>query len=465
VMHGGSLRLVSFVGDVFDDTFPLEERGWSYLGRKGRNRGYRFSGGGLSVTVKPGTLRITAHWRRLGPTLAQKPDPVQIVLALGEQQYCLSFGGVSKFTSGKKYVGMGAPAPIDCPMPYADDSAWLCRPGMALNACFTDAIDATAVNPDLSTTHEPHAASDQDHPYDCFYVYPTVDLATPAGNHTDFSDLSLMLDPLLSQVARFNDRCRIFAPLYRQVTIGTYSAPDNQRFFDLAYADVEAAFRRYLAHDNGGRPFVIMGHSQGTHMTTRLIQNLIDPSPELRARLIVALLIGGSVVVPDGQVVGGSFQNIPLCTTREQTGCAIAYRSYAEGYPPANGSNVQNASMDTACTNPAALAGGEGRFAKTYFPNHVNQPLFRVVPDPGFGTPFTLFEDFYAGACVKDDHGKSYLEIRVRPLAGDMRTDPVPLTNVVFSPSLLGLHILDYTFPLGELLDLVQAKAAARAQQ
>jgi hypothetical protein len=333
---------------------------------------------------------------------------------------------------------------------------------MAQNQCFVNSLDATAVQPDGTTALVPHSGAQEDHPYDCFYVYPTVDLTGDPGNHTDFSDISLELDPLLSQAARLNTSCRLFAPLYRQVTINTFGAPDSERFFDIAYGDVEAAFRRYLAHDNGGRNIVIMGHSQGTSMTTRLIHELVDPSPELRARLIVALLIGGGVTVPEGGVVGGSFANLPLCTTREQTGCVIAYRSYAEGRPPAGGSNVVGpAGMDTACTNPAALGGGEGRFTQAYLPTRPNQPIFRLRPDPGFGTPFTLYADFYAGECVKDADGRSYLEIRVRPEAGDMRANPIPFGHPVLSPAILGTHILDYNFALAELIELVRTKAAA----
>ncbi len=461
VVASGSLRIVTFKGDVFDATYPLPADRWRYLGRKGDGKGYRFLGkvAVRSIVVKPGRLlRITAKGK-LDQSLGSDPDPVQVVLTFGAQQYCLSFGGET-IRSRKRYVAAHAPAPEVCPLAYADDALWLCRPGKADNECLTD-LDATVIHPDLSTSTEPHTGAAEDHPYDCFYVYPTVDLTGPVGNHTDFSDLSLMLDPLVSQAARLNGSCRLFAPLYRQITIGTYNDPMRDHYLDIAYGDVESAFRRYLAKDNGGRNVVIMGHSQGTQMVTRLMQDFVDPDPALRARLIVGLLIGGGVVVPEGQVVGGTFANVPLCTTDAQTGCAIAYRSYAEGFPPANGSNVQDAAMDTACTNPAALGGGVGLFAKTYFPNHVNQPLFQIVPDPGFGTPFSLYEGFYSGQCVKDDHGKSYLQISVTPGPGDLRTNPVPFGNVVFAPSFLGTHILDYNWPMGDLIRLVTTKAAA----
>jgi hypothetical protein len=211
-----------------------------------------------------------------------------------------------------------------------------------------------------------------------------------------------------------------------------------------------------------------MGHSQGTGMTTQLLQNLIDPEPRLRERLIAALLIGGGVTVPDGETVGGSFQNLPLYTTDDQVGCVIAYRSYAAGFPPTNGSNIVGPEgMDTACTNPAALAGGKAYFDAAYLPLHLNQPVFNIGLDVGLEieTPFAIYRDFYTGECKKDADGRSYLEIGVEKAAGDQRVNPIPFDHGVLAPSFLGTHILDYNFAVGDPLRLVDLKADTLAAQ
>ncbi len=362
--------------------------------------------------------------------------------------------------AGRKLIATNGVS-VPCTLNYSGEMFWLCKPGMTENQCFVNGLDSTKILTDNSTEVELHQGSEEQ-PYDCFYVYPTVDLTGPVGNHTDFSDISLELDPLLSQAARLNDSCRIFAPLYRQITFSTFGSTDIAKFSEIAFRDVKAAWDDYLEQHNQGRNVVILGHSQGTGMTSRLMQEEVDPSPELRQRLIVALLIGGGITVPQGQTVGGTFQNIPLCTSDAQTRCVIAYRSYAEGFPPEDGSNVVGPpGMDTACTNPAALGGGEGLFSGTYFPAVSNQPLFQLVPDPGFGTPFTKYEDFYAGECVKDADNRSYLEIRVRPGPGDLRENQVPFNHLVLAPGFLGTHILDYNFALGDLIELVELKAAA----
>jgi alpha-beta hydrolase superfamily lysophospholipase len=61
------------------------------------------------------------------------------------------------------------------------------------------------------------------------------------------------------------------------------------------------AWRIYLKYQNAGHNVVIMGHSQGTFMTSRLMQSDFDSSPALRSRLIGALLIGGNVGVPQAR--------------------------------------------------------------------------------------------------------------------------------------------------------------------
>lgn len=466
VLHGGSVRVLSIEGDVFDATYPLPADGWRYRRRKGAVTGYAFYGSGVirSVRVKGGELIAINGRGAVGHTLGTDPAPVRVVLTLGGRQCCMSFGGTVTTKAGVNYRATDAAAPDSCPLPYGNDSSWLCRPGMANNQCFVNSLDATVIQPDLSTTLETHAGN-ENQPYDCFYVYPTVDLSGTAGNHADVTEplyVSLTLDPLLAQAARFNGLCRIFAPHYRQVTFGTFGSPNAASYLDVAYRDVLDAWRLYLRYHNGGRNVVIMGHSQGTFMTTRLLQAEFDPSAVLRSRLIAALLIGGSVTVPQGGTVGGSFQNIPLCQTPQETGCTIAYRSYGAGFPPTNNSNnIGGPAMDVACTNPAALGSGAvAVLAGTYFPTHQNQPLFQIVPDPGFGTAFVKYAGFYSGRCVKDSTNHSYLEISAAPGPGDQRLDPIPYAHPVLSPALLGTHILDYSWTTGDLLGLVQTKAA-----
>ncbi len=97
----------------------------------------------------------------------------------------------------------------------------------------------------------------------------------------------------------------------------------------LGYQDVRAAWRYYLAHDNGNRGIVLIGHSQGTVILTELIRREIEGTP-VQSRIVSAFLIGGpgGILVPRGKDVGGTFAHMPLCRAATQTGCVVAYSSF-----------------------------------------------------------------------------------------------------------------------------------------
>lgn len=352
------------------------------------------------------------------------------------------------------------------PLDYTRDALWLCRAGMSNDQCLAADLTATEIHPDGSrTTVTSTPASDP--AYDCFYVYPTVDVTGPASNHVDLADTGPMLDPLLNQAARFREQCRVFAPLYRQSTLLGLSGAGAEGRLTVAFDDVAAAFREYLRRDNHGRPFVLMGHSQGSFMAERLLTTVILPDATLRAQLIVALLVGGSVQVPLGATRGGSLGDFPLCTSDDETGCAIAYHTFGADHGPTP-SGVYPSSVapgrELACTNPAALAASASvtRVRSVFFPTFAHQTLFAVgVPlSPPVTTPFVLYRDLYSVACTSNPNLRSYLALSARPSAGDARVDGIPYGSLLFAPSFLGLHLLDYNVAQGDLQALVARKAA-----
>jgi len=85
---------------------------------------------------------------------------------------------------------------------------------------------------------------------------------------------------VLSQAARLTSTCRVFAPVYRQVTLGGIGrdadAPEGVDPRAVAYGDVLDAFRQYVANESDGRGFVLIGHSQGAGHLKTLIAEEID---------------------------------------------------------------------------------------------------------------------------------------------------------------------------------------------
>jgi pimeloyl-ACP methyl ester carboxylesterase len=363
----------------------------------------------------------------------------------------------------------GAPvaAPAPAPNDYTDPKTWLCRPGRH-DACTTNQ-DATIVRADGSTTVETFKA-DPMAQIDCFYVYPTVS-HDPHGNAA-MVETSAETSVVDQQLARFGSQCRLYAPLYRQVTLtalaGMMTGKPIPADRALAYHDVVDAWNEYLAHDNHGRGVVLIGHSQGSGVLTQLIKNEIDGKP-VQKQIISAILMGTSLPVPKGQDVGGAFKTVPLCHSASQTGCAIAFASFrAEAPPPAN-SRFGHApeGMQAACVNPAALGGGSGPL-KSYLAATGNAFGASESTPPWTSngaqitTPFVSPPGLLTAECQDNEHG-SYLAITVHAQPSDVRVHQI-VGDVVFNGQVLpdwGLHLIDANLTMGNLVEIVAAERKA----
>jgi hypothetical protein len=336
---------------------------------------------------------------------------------------------------------------------YDAPSAWLCRPDLPRDPCRRD-LDTTVIRDDLVRTVV-HAAPAAAPPVDCFYVYPTVDLGLAPANHEHFDDLAPITQVTRAQAARFAQVCALYVPLYRQVTIGTYLR-GGDRLNDglaLAYADVAAAFRVYLAA-HPGRRIVLIGHSQGAEMVTRLVHEFFDGDPAMRARLVVALAIGGHIAVPFGRAVGGTFTHVPLCTALGQTGCVIAYRSYRAGDVPEDPLPALPPGQQEACVDPGNLA--DPTATATLDATYPRSKQLAGIA--GITTPFVSYPAQYAARCVASITGAQGLAIANTP---GPRRPPVDLDRAFFSTA-LGTHVLDFQIALDDLVEIVRRAAASR---
>jgi hypothetical protein len=349
--------------------------------------------------------------------------------------------------------------PVSGPLDYERAGSWLCRPDLPGDACRGD-LDATELRPDGSRVVVPFVPAALPK-VDCFYVYPTVDMKLVAGNHTDFSDTGQIVETARAQVARFGEACRIFAPFYRQMTIGTYFSADadHARRFQVAFDDVSAAFRWYLAHADASRRIVLVGHSQGAQMIERLLRMMFDGDAALRSRLLVAMPIGGDVAVAAGSPKGGTFQNIPLCTADDELACVVAYNTFRPAGvrrpwpgPPPPGDR-------SACVNPGDLAtGAKHALSLAVFPT---RSQYRdAMPGAAWAkTPFIALPGFYDAWCTDGQDGFRFLAVEEAHRPGDVRESPIDLTTAAWRTK-LGLHLLDMQFAQGDLVRLIERKAA-----
>lgn len=352
---------------------------------------------------------------------------------------------------------------------YSKAETWLCRPGRQ-DACAVD-LTTTVIAADGKLTNEPFKAN-ANAPVDCFYVYPTVSLdATPNSDMTAGPEENSVVR---AQFARFASQCKLYAPLYRQVTLKALRAamaggggfPADRK---VGYNDVLDAWNYYLKNDNKGRGVVLIGHSQGSGVLTQLIKNEIDGKP-IQSKIISALLLGTNVAVPKGKDVGGSFQNVPLCRSATQVGCVISYVTFRTDVPPPANSRfgrVPTEGMQAACVNPAALKGGKAEM-HAYLSSGFNGVSTEAAqPKPWatgakIETPFVSLPGLLSGECVSNDAG-SYLAITTNGNPSDPRTDEIP-GDVVANGQVMkdwGLHLIDAHVAMGNLIDVVAQQSKA----
>lgn len=351
---------------------------------------------------------------------------------------------------------------------YQNPERWLCHTDQpdSDNHCATD-LSASIVAADATVTVEEHTPA-ADPPVDCFYVYPTT-----SPDETDFSDFEVDAEEpfiVINQAARLSSVCRVFAPVYRQVTVAGLLGNDIASIdWASPYADVLDAFRHYLDNDSEGRGFVLVGHSQGSRHLVELIRSEIENDPELAERMISAYLIGSTVEVAPGEDVGGTFASTPLCRADDQTGCVVTYATYRATDPPVSATSIfgeaSDPAMEAGCVSPAALI-GNGTELDAYFPTEVDGLFAAFVGSDGpfadpmmhdpIDTPFYTTPGLTTGECVDRD-GHQFVEVTINADPMDPRVDDIKgdLTEG------WGLHLVDVHLMMGDIVTLAGRQAAA----
>jgi hypothetical protein len=347
--------------------------------------------------------------------------------------------------------------------PKPAKTVWLCRPGHGTDPC-TAPLTATVVQTSGETSVE-KAKKARKAPIDCFYVYPTV-------SEQQTVNANLEIEPEETQIAtdqasRFSQDCRVYAPMYPQITLAALnSGPVPPEASVKAYLGVRAAFLEYLAKYNKGRGFVLIGHSQGSLVLEALIEELIDTNPALRSQLVSAVLMGGNVLVPEGKLVGGTFQTVPACQAADETHCVIAFSTFLKEPPegsffgrpdsPLLGVNPPPG-LQVVCVNPALLnqdgaAGPLLPYASTTpFPGELG--FFTQIPTAS--TPWVTSPGEYTAQC-HNENGASWLQVNPVGTA----VDPNEYVTESLGPD-WGLHLYDAALTMGNLVKTVAIQSQA----
>jgi hypothetical protein len=349
--------------------------------------------------------------------------------------------------------------------PASADVTWLCRPGLSVNPCvgnlqYTDARSGDVHNPRVAAAPK----------IDCFYVYPTVS-NEPGPNASKLAGPEIQAIATY-QAQQFSRICRVFSPVYRQITVltrGLNLANSVANAAPLAYADVREAFLAYLKTDNRGRGFVLVGHSQGATMLRALIRQEVDPRPRIRRRLVSAILPGANVLVRRGMDTGGDFAHVPACRGRGQSGCVAAWSTFdyvppgdakfgrpQDGGAPAALGLPSGPEYEVLCTNPAVLSDTNRDRLVSLVPSSVLFPgLIGVFLLQTYGgmpplaaTPWVRPPDRYSAQCATDADANV---LHITPVGDARRLLPAP-------DDTWGQHLVDLNLPLGNVLSAVRAQ-------
>lgn len=212
---------------------------------------------------------------------------------------------------------------------YSQPSNWIARPDLTKDP-------SRWLPPGMSGSRTGNAA--------VFYIHPTTYLERDRwnaplkpGDDTEFRTRLFAQ----SQASAFTGAGDVWAPRYRQAAFGAFllNSTDARKALDLAYADVSAAFDRFLAAA-GDRPIILASHSQGALHLERLLKEKIAGTAIAR-RIVAAYVVGWPVsATTDLPALG-----LPACRAPDQSGCILSWLSFGD---PANPELVLHSYQDSA---------------------------------------------------------------------------------------------------------------------
>ena len=94
---------------------------------------------------------------------------------------------------------------------------------------------------------------------------------------------------------------------------------------DAAYADVAQAFDYFLDSVDAEKPIVLAGHSQGSVHILRLLMEQAE-AREITDRIVAVYAIGWPISIEHDLPA----LPLPACAAPDQSGCIIAYSSFAD---------------------------------------------------------------------------------------------------------------------------------------
>ena len=180
--------------------------------------------------------------------------------------------------------------------------------------------------------------SDAEGDFDVFYIYPTLvsSAEKPLMDPGDPATAAKARRFTLAQTRELlPKRARLFAPFVRQLENRRCldelkrGVPPEKGGMKTGIDDTAAAFDHYLRHFNHGRPFILLGHSQGAIDLYCLLRDRREISPA--KGFIAAYLPGLPKITAKRFAADFAGRSIHPATGEEDVGAVIVWHTQAPG--------------------------------------------------------------------------------------------------------------------------------------
>ncbi len=224
---------------------------------------------------------------------------------------------------------------------YAQKENWASLPQQAER---TRAVDVFYLYPTVASADDGYEVIPEEESVDSSAEEPvpdetSLDEEIPARTYGFIKDDAVLqkIDYYVhSQAGAFSGTANIFSPHYRQLgaaavlALGTSAREEIMK--KRVLPSVSEAFLYYLEELNEGRPFILAGHSQGSHALLLLMEELFS-DPELQKNLVAAYLPGYSVTEQD--LI--DYPHLRFAAGEDDTGVIISWNTegeYVQGNNP-----------------------------------------------------------------------------------------------------------------------------------
>lgn len=287
---------------------------------------------------------------------------------------------------------------------------------------------------------------------DTFFIYPTEYLGLNEGDpHYAELDNEEMCQGLpgiyLTQASVFEEVTNVFMPYYRQAGI-RYADEVHKKtgsidaaISSFPYEDITGALDYYFENCNGGRPFILASHSQGSAIAKLVLKKYFKEHPDRYARMVAAYVIGYAVTSDEL----AANPHLKFATGESDTGVIISWNT--EG--PKN--VEQNVKTAVLMPNAISINPINWKLDDTYAPASEN--LGSLVPNIEAGR----FEiaDAGADAQVIPSRGVVMTHAKMEPIPEEL----AEIFNSAFGPD--GRHETDYALYYNNIKENVAKRVAA----